>query len=129
MRDTGTRHGRGDSLAHLRSLLTTKFGVEGWAWRRARHHPAHHGAIRIESQEGVGTRAQVLLPTRQREQATAPADDRKIRGTVLVVDDDEGVRAVARRALLANGYRGSRVRMGSKACACSNRTRATFTWC
>ncbi|HWA77394.1 MAG TPA: response regulator [Polyangiaceae bacterium] len=66
---------------------------------------SHHGAIRIESQEGAGTRVQVLLPVRSREQASTPTGDHAVRGTVLVVDDDEGVRNLARRALLANGYR------------------------
>jgi CheY-like chemotaxis protein len=66
---------------------------------------SHHGAIRIESREGVGTGVFVLLPIRKHEREAAPAGGSQVRGTVLVVDDDEGVRALARRALLANGYR------------------------
>ncbi|HEX7672158.1 MAG TPA: ATP-binding protein, partial [Polyangiaceae bacterium] len=65
---------------------------------------SHQGAIRMESREGEGTKVVVLLPTKGGERAAAPRASEKSLGTVLVVDDDEGVRMVAKRSLLAHGY-------------------------
>jgi two-component system cell cycle sensor histidine kinase/response regulator CckA len=64
---------------------------------------SHRGAIRIESREREGTRVAVLLPARGRDPSVEPQSGEP-RGTVLVVDDDEGVRAVARLTLTAAGY-------------------------
>jgi CheY-like chemotaxis protein len=64
----------------------------------------HHGAIRVESREGVGTRSVVLLPART-ERSSQPSSGGAGRGTVLVVDDDEGVRTLVRRTLAHHGYR------------------------
>ncbi len=54
----------------------------------------HRGAIEIHSRPGRGTRVRVWLPVveslRERSVADAPA----LRGTVLVVDDESGVRQV-----------------------------------
>ncbi len=64
---------------------------------------SHAGAIRTESQKGVGTRVRVLLPAKEAKPtevlASAPT-----RGTVLVVDDDSGVQLVVRRALSSKGF-------------------------
>jgi CheY-like chemotaxis protein len=64
----------------------------------------HHGAIRVESREGVGTRAIVLMPAKDERGASIPVTGDRGRGTVLVVDDDAGVRTVVRRALAPSGY-------------------------
>jgi CheY-like chemotaxis protein len=63
----------------------------------------HRGAIRIDSREREGTRVTVLLPEKLRQVTETPpvVGDRR---TILVVDDDDGVRAVAQRALGAHGY-------------------------
>jgi PAS domain S-box-containing protein len=71
---------------------------------------SHHGAIRVDSKPHEGTRMQVLLPTVVRAAGTgeilpepAVADD-EVHATVLVVDDEETVRAVARAVLERAGF-------------------------
>jgi PAS domain S-box-containing protein len=64
---------------------------------------SHHGAITIDSREGQGTKVTVLWPVRNGEHDAAQAPD-QTRTSVLVVDDDEGVRAVLRRALTGVGF-------------------------
>jgi PAS domain S-box-containing protein len=71
---------------------------------------SHRGAIAVESSPGAGTRFRLLLPA----VAGAPSD-RQISGTalktsiasgtILVVDDDDGVRTVARLSLERAGFR------------------------
>jgi CheY-like chemotaxis protein len=63
----------------------------------------HHGAIRIDSREREGTRVTVLLPERLRQVPDAPPVLGKQRA-ILVVDDDDGVRAIAQRVLGSHGY-------------------------
>ncbi len=71
---------------------------------------AHSGAIAIQTSPGAGTALTVLLPADtaaaadRRAPSTVPAGWRGS-GTVLVVDDDDGVRAVTRRALEQMGFR------------------------
>ncbi len=66
------------------------------------------GHLRISSDVGVGTTVTALLPaTDQAAQSTeaAPAHERLSRvGTILVVEDEDGIREVARRLLIRNGY-------------------------
>ena len=64
-----------------------------------------------KSSVGRGTRMRVLLPAGDRSSLSAPlrgeqrpAKAPRGEGTVLVVDDERGVREVARRALEASGY-------------------------
>jgi CheY-like chemotaxis protein len=64
----------------------------------------HRGAIRIESREGVGTRASVLLPVKYDRTPSIPVTGDGTRGTILVVDDDNGVRTMVRRSLAVAGY-------------------------
>jgi CheY-like chemotaxis protein len=64
---------------------------------------SHGGAIRTESQKGVGTRVRVLLPAKGVERMRADPGQTKL-GTVLVVDDDPGVQLLVRRALTSQGY-------------------------
>ena len=63
---------------------------------------SHHGAIAIDSREGEGTKVTVLWPVRGGSRNTRA--ESRTRGSVLVVDDDEGVRALVRRALVGRGY-------------------------
>ena len=73
---------------------------------------AHRGAIRVTSAPGRGTTIRILLPCgdgdpvelarRSSDPGSAALDT--LTGTVLVVDDEETVRNVARRILVANGF-------------------------
>lgn len=65
---------------------------------------SHHGAIRIESREGEGTKIVVLFPTKGGERSEVRKASEGSRGTILVVDDDDGVRMVAKRSLVAHGH-------------------------
>ncbi len=74
----------------------------------------HHGAIMVTSRPGVGTTIQVLFPASGPEAEYAPeptpppsAETKSIRaahGSILVVDDEPGVRKVTARALRGAGY-------------------------
>lgn len=69
----------------------------------------HGGDISVYSEEGRGTSFKVYLP-RVDEEVEGAADDAEVapsgRGseTVLIVEDEEGVRDVARRTLEIDGY-------------------------
>lgn len=69
----------------------------------------HNGTITVDSAEGKGSVFDIYLPATDKEEAaeeqTAPAEE-LLRGseTILVVDDQEEVAAVAREMLEALGY-------------------------
>jgi CheY-like chemotaxis protein len=70
---------------------------------------AHKGAVRVESEVGRGTTFTVLLPaaaeTEARAEAAEEADEAPGDGqTILVVDDEEPVRELARQVLERAGY-------------------------
>ena len=87
-------------------FFTTKFKGRGLGMAAALGIiRGHAGAISIESTEGVGTKARVLLPAKGQSQHERPSSTPSERGTVLVVDDDAGIQSLVRRALSDKGYR------------------------
>jgi signal transduction histidine kinase len=67
----------------------------------------HHGIIRVDSQPGVGTTFHIFLPVSAKAAVAEPTrDDVVLRGsgTVLLVDDEDGIRLVAGRILEQLGY-------------------------
>jgi two-component system, cell cycle sensor histidine kinase and response regulator CckA len=82
----------------------------------------HSGVILVDSTLGVGTTITIYFPaiadapaeaTRPRSAALAPG-----RGLILVVDDEDGVRNFARRALTSAGYEVMTSADGREALAC-----------
>jgi|GEM_PF-5423232 len=68
----------------------------------------HHGAIKVYSEPGKGTTFKVLFPASTRAEAIydLPVADSVWRGngTILLVDDEETVRAVGKDMLMELGY-------------------------
>jgi len=70
---------------------------------------SHHGLIRVRTAPGEGTAFRVLFPAvsgaaRRIGKATAGRSDWQGSGTILVVEDEEGVREVAERILQEIGF-------------------------
>ena len=79
---------------------------------------AHRGALKVYSEPGQGTTFKVLFPVSSHpvvNVAVAAKSDLKGTGTVLVVDDEEIVRATARHTLQRYGYQSIVAEDGAKA--------------
>jgi PAS domain S-box-containing protein len=72
---------------------------------------SHRGAIQLDSDGEQGTRIRVMFPTTQEsvardaEHPDGPPASAPDRCTVLVIDDEQGVRAVAGESLRCGGYK------------------------
>jgi len=78
----------------------------------------HNGDIRVESSPGVGTRIEVLLPCLPaKQEAQPPVSTGPVPGTetILLAEDEDGVRAMARRCLENIGYKVIEARDGEEA--------------
>ncbi len=79
---------------------------------------AHGGQVGLESSLGSGTTFHVYLPVSQ-EEADLPGEDGPLgdrtQGTVLLMDDDEGVRDYAAEILRRGGYQVILARNGTEA--------------
>jgi PAS domain S-box-containing protein len=89
-------------------FFTTKFAGRGLGLSAVQGIVrAHKGALKVYSRPRQGTTFQVLFPASQYpiiESTPSAAADLSGRGTVLVVDDEEIVRAVAAKTLRQYGY-------------------------
>jgi PAS domain S-box-containing protein len=70
---------------------------------------AHQGFIRIRTEPGLGTSFRILLPpvaglARKEEETASIRSGWQGSGTILIVDDEEGVREVAERMLQDIGF-------------------------
>jgi CheY-like chemotaxis protein len=70
----------------------------------------HKGALKVSSQPGQGTTFRILLPARNavpelRDAVNGSARDFRGHGLVLVADDEDSVRALARNILERAGFR------------------------
>jgi len=70
---------------------------------------AHRGALKLSSQPGVGSAFRLLFPVTDKAPEPAGATEAPIaaaqsRGTILVVDDERGMRNLARAILEASGF-------------------------
>ncbi|MGI8989000.1 MAG: PAS domain-containing hybrid sensor histidine kinase/response regulator [Bryobacteraceae bacterium] len=80
---------------------------------------SHKGIMRVESAEGAGTRFQLLFPaSREQPVKTSVVKNRKTlsgKGLVLVVDDEEAVRRMAKATLERYGYKVALAENGKEA--------------
>jgi hypothetical protein len=91
---------------------------------------SHGGVISLTSRPGMGTTFRILVPSDDSEaestvDAAAPLD--AVRGeTILIADDEEHVRDIARRVLETNGYHTLVAADGTKALALYAQNAATI---
>ncbi len=93
----------------------------------------HHGHIDVSSSLGVGTTCRIYLPLTDRPVARpAPGPEAEVRGgseTVLVAEDNDEVRGLARSVLESAGYRVLVARDGEEAVSLHDANRAEIALC
>ncbi len=90
-------------------FFTTKFSGRGLGLAAVMGIvKGHHGQIRIRTAPGEGTTFRIFLPAEARPADPTPVSDTSAdwrgHGTVLVAEDEEGVREIARRMLTDLGF-------------------------
>jgi two-component system cell cycle sensor histidine kinase/response regulator CckA len=109
--DTGTGMDEDTRARAFEPFFTTKPSGEGTGLGLATVYAIaerHDGAVAIETQPGIGTSVTLWLPLVYGT-AAAKRDSGELpviagSGTVLIVEDEESVRTLARRVLVANGF-------------------------
>jgi CheY-like chemotaxis protein len=122
---TDTGRGMSDQIRAriFEPFYTTKVGGRGLGLAAALGTVrGHHGALTVESREGLGSTFRVFLPCAPRElAASAPSsatDDWRGAGLVLIVDDDRGVATAAARMVTEMGFEVVVATSGHEAVAC-----------
>ncbi|HTV63156.1 MAG TPA: response regulator [Verrucomicrobiae bacterium] len=110
--DTGTGISPENLLRIFEPFFTTKEPGKGTGLGLATVFgivKQHGGFIRVESEHGHGARFEILLPASPATpESLARVAERQPRGgteTILLVEDDEGVRTLVRAMLERHGYR------------------------
>jgi PAS domain S-box-containing protein len=110
VRDDGCGMDAATSARVFEPFFTTKFSGRGLGMAAVLGVvQAHGGAICVESEVGRGTRVRALFPpsARRLEASAAPRarGAKASGGTVLIIDDDEGILEVAGEVLARAGFR------------------------
>jgi CheY-like chemotaxis protein len=116
-------HGNGISKGHLSKIFdpyfTTKKRGSGLGLSTSYSIVRSHGGhITVESHLGVGTTFTIYLPASVEARPRQPAEEERFvtgKGRILVMDDEEAVRAVAQGMLESLGYSVTLAKDGTEA--------------